>query len=159
MDATPGNTCPTLPPVRPPLCGVAPLPPAGVFPSVPPDTARDDVPPPWQGSASDQEGAAGRYSYYSSRPEAPSWKPDATAANPHGGPGVVAFAKTSKSAGSDPPPPHVSLPTGLAATEVSEPHLPGGTHRDTSPPATSHPFPPAPGPPPPTTTIPLGTHA
>src|SRR5258708_5231405 len=38
---------------------------AGGLPAIPPDTAREEGPPPWQGSAAAKQGAARRYSYYS----------------------------------------------------------------------------------------------
>jgi serine/threonine-protein kinase len=79
---------------------------AGGLPVLDPATGRPDLgPPPFERDAEDKEANAGRYGYYSNRPEAGETEVETTTAErvevidlP-----PAAFGKTSKSAGSEPP--------------------------------------------------------
>jgi serine/threonine-protein kinase len=78
---------------------------AGGLPSIDPGTPRQDPGAAFE-KEPEKEGAAGRYGFYSNKPEAPPWDPDAPTKMgseiPVVSPGM--FAKTTKSTTSDRPP-------------------------------------------------------
>jgi serine/threonine-protein kinase len=97
---------------------------AGGLPSMDPGTPRQDPGAPRYESG-EGEGAAGRYGFFSDRPQAPPWDPDAPTkmGDELAKVSPAAFSQTTKSAQSDPPPPRDK------PVEADEPpRRPSGTH-------------------------------